>query len=127
MTDTEVAADMALAIWQTPPATVDVRAGSVAARLTLSELTAWRTSEIADVATAWTVFAAILASDGCIRGDRLLEQAVAFGPDGLQLFSADSVAAVTALIPMQTRSEVLGIPRMKAGYVEKARGEWING
>ena len=126
MTDEEVAADMALAIWQQPPATVDVRAGSIAARLTLSEMTAWRTSAIPDVATSWAIFSAILASDGAIRGDRLLEQAAAFGPGGLQLFSADSVAAVAALIPLRSRWEALGIPQMTSGWVAWIR-EAING
>ena len=128
MSDEEVAIDMALQIWQKSPATVDVRAGSIAARLTLQEMTAWRTSAIPDVATAWAIFAAILASDGAIRGDRLMEQALAFGPSpGLGLFSADSVEAVAALITKQNRCEVLGLPRVKAGWVAKIRGEWDNG
>ena len=122
MTDEEVAADMALRIWQQSPATVDVRAGSVAARLTLAEMTAWRTSAIPDVATSWAIFAAILASDGCIRGDRLLEQAAAFGPaPGLGLFSAASVQAVAALIPMQTRCEALGLPALTYSHVTYIR------
>ena len=126
MTDEEVAADMALRIWQQPPATVDVTAGSVAACLPLAEFTAWRTSAIPDVVTSWAIYAAILSSNGTIRGDRLMEQAVAFGPAGLQIFSANSVAAVAALIPMQTRVELLGLPGMTNQRVADARG-WING
>lgn len=123
MTDEEVAADMALAIWPQDASHVDVRAGSVAARLTLAEMTAWRTSAIPDVATSWAIFAAILASDGSIRGDRLLEQAAAFGPGGLGLFSADSVASVAALIPVVSRWQVLGLWRIKPGHVAELRKE----
>jgi hypothetical protein len=121
MTDEEVAADMALRIWQRPPATVDVTAGSVAACLPLAEFTAWRTSAIPDVVTSWAIFSAILSSNGTIRGDRLLEQAAAFGPVGLQIFSADSVAAVAALIPMVSRAELLGLWAIKPGHVAEIR------
>lgn len=126
MSDAEVAADMALEVWQTPPASIDIPAASIAARITMAEVTAWRTHAHPDVVSGWLIYSGLLAAGGGLRGDKVLEQVAALGPAGLGVFSAASAAAVSGLIPLVSRWELLKLPRMKVAWVATVRG-WING